>query len=178
MKKYFLLATTALLLGTSHVMAGVYGEGDFEQGSGGTGVTTEVKIRATVYKTSNLAANDFGFDRLVVSAADLAAGQRTHLLTVGNNTIEYTDAVVNTPTETSSVGMVEIVGDLGTPIFVDGIDSVEIASGLTFENMSFIPVDEITWCIGGDLYLDNDKFKASTGKISGEKSFTIGITYD
>ncbi len=158
MKKYFLLATTALLLGTSNVLA-----------EGGA-LEVEVNVSATVKAaTTFVKESDMNFGTMYVDPEQHVSG--TYLASFScTSTVYLTDAVVHHNGD-DEPGIVTVIKEKGYSGYtrIDGIDedgTLALGDGLEVRNMYIndcIPksVDETTSTrlfLIGDLYLTQDGY--------------------
>ena len=178
MKKYFLLATTALLLGANNVLAQEAGYEDPESTTVNIQVSVTVKSAAT-FETNGVM--DFG--TIYVDKANVSAGDK--LASFTNGSLIKENKVVHHDGESTPATVTASFGDASgaTPVFknVTG-GTLSLGNGLELRNLVIYnpnsytnPTgldDTVTYGIDGDLYATQSNF---TG--TGTGTLTIGYDY-
>ncbi len=176
MKKYFLLATTTLLLGTSNVMAET---GDIE---------VEVNVSATVKAATTFEKiSDMKFGTMYVAPENLIAGTKLAILTYD---IELEPIIIHHEND-HELAMITAFydnhqfegGSLNIPVLrgLNDEGTLVLNEGLEVRNMHIIDTRpasienavDIDFYVGGALYLTQDGYTGTgTGVI------TVGIDYE
>ncbi len=182
MKKYFLLATTALLLGTSNVMAS-----GPEAGHGSSATTVNVQVSAEVKAAATFETNGvMNFGTMYVDVANVSAGTKLASFVQGGSFSKDNVVVHHEGDNVQATVTVNTGGTTGvTPVFKNiSNGTLSLGDGLEVRNLAIInpsgsavPVAEtgvtVSYRIYGDLYAKQANF---TGTGSG--TLTIGYDYE
>ncbi len=187
MKKYFLLATTALTLTTSNVMA-VSGE---DVGHGSSATTVNVQVSAEVKAAATFETNGvMNFGTMYVDVANVSAGTKLASFSAPfhfskEGVVVHHEGNTVFPTVTVNTGDTTGV----TPVFKNITDeTLSLGDGLEVRNLAIIEFggdggaggampqsldSTVSYTINGDLYAKQANF---TGTGSG--TLTIGYDYE